>query len=907
MADEPLSGRPQSAELSGQSDMPQAQSFADFDRRIAISFGALIFGLLVVALLVSAFYYRSVVQHEQNTLSTLVSQILAKSVNRISFSGKYHARLLLEEIARDEPTIRYIAVSDKEGRVLAHTQAARNDTLLDAEALAAARRVLAGEKKQVRDLVVNEEAVRDITLPYVSGLDNEIAGVIQVGLSDQGRLATFKERLVFVSVLVLVLLAVGVLVTRIISRLFARPVVQLANELSATLQAIPDILFEVDGEGRYLRVAAKSEESLAGPKHYLLGRTVREVMPPEAAERCMQALAIAKETGTAYGQQIRLHLATGDRWFELSIARKSVAIDESPRFIVLSRDITQRKDEEAALQQSEAHLRTLINTIPNLIWLKNPEGVYLACNPMFERFFGARESAIVGRTDCDFIDKSLADFFLEHDRKAMAKGEPSVNEEWITFADDGRRALLETTKTPMRDADGRLIGVLGIGRDITRARQEQLELENYRHRLEELVQQRTFELSEAKEAAEAANRAKSTFLANMSHEIRTPMNAIIGFTHLLLKEITEPEPHERLIKVNNAAHHLLRVINDILDLSKIEAGKLTIETADFALSQLVEHVLAMLEERATNKGLRLSAEIAPDIPTCLHGDPLRLRQMLLNFVSNAIKFSERGQIVVRARALEFLEDNILLRIEVQDEGVGMSAEQQSRLFQAFSQADNTTTRLYGGTGLGLAITQRLAGMMGGETGVTSQPGVGSTFWMTVRLSKMQGPVCTCFDHPEQGRRLSRAGPLSMPYADGQTADQILAAQNRGQKILLAEDDPVNQALASDLLKLVGLKVDVVSNGQQALEQVCDGDYDLVLMDMQMPVMDGIDATRAIRGLFDAASLPILAMTANAFSDDRERCLAAGMNDHIGKPVDPEALYEILLRWLPGGAKTPPVL
>jgi PAS domain S-box-containing protein len=877
-------------------------SFTNFDRRIAFSFGVLIFALLVTALLVGGFYYRSVALNEQDKLSALVSQILAKSIHRISFSGKYHARLLLEEIALAEPAIRYIALADRQGNVLAHSDPARNDTPLEAASLATAQLVLAGRDRVVRDLRVGDEPIRDITVPYLSGLGDEISGVIQVGLSDQARLAALQHGMIFIGVLVLLLLLLGVLVTRRISRAFARPVVQMASALSATLHAIPDLLFELDDEGRYLKVVAERADLLATREDQLLGRTVKEVMPAEAADRVLQALAAAGQEGAAYGHEIRWPLPDGERWFELSVAKKSVAAGEPLRFIVLSRDITERKREEGALRTSEAHLRTLVNTIPNLIWLKDTEGIYLATNPMFERFLGAKASEIMGKTDYDFVGRELADFFREHDRKAMRADGPSVNEEWITFADSGQRALLETTKTPMKDSSGRLIGVLGIGRDITLARQAERELASYRQHLEELVHQRTAELSEAKEAAETANRAKSSFLANMSHEIRTPMNAIIGFTHLLQKQITEPGPHSQLLKVSSAAQHLLRVINDILDLSKIDADKLILEASDFALPQLVAHVLTMMGERASDKGLCLAEEIDPGIPAALRGDALRLKQMLLNFVGNAIKFSEHGKITVRARLLEEAAQSVLLRLEVEDQGIGLSAEQQSRLFQAFTQGDHSTTRVYGGTGLGLAITQRLASLMGGATGVSSRPGLGSTFWMTVRLAKMPGAA----DNGELRQMPAPAqNPMQKPGPEP-SAEQLLAQGYRGVRLLLAEDDPVNQLVASDLLNDVGLAVDVVANGQQAVERACSGDYALVLMDMQMPVMDGIGATQAIRRFFGRSALPILAMTANAFDEDRQRCLAAGMNDHIGKPVDPDKLYEILLRWLPAPAENLPL-
>jgi PAS domain S-box-containing protein len=531
----------------------------------------------------------------------------------------------------------------------------------------------------------------------------------------------------------------------------------------------------------------------------------------------------------------------------------------------LNRQLAQRVDEQAeAIRQRDRDLRSILDNVPALVASWDAQRCIRFGNRAYLDWFGIRADQVPGLHIEQVLTPEQYAASREHVDAVLA-GEPQRFARTMTGRGGPGQSIsqrhLQVEFLPERGEGGRVLGFYVTLTDVT-------------------------PIVEARDAAEDAARTKSAFLANMSHEIRTPMNAIIGLSRLALEVDLPPAAHAYVDKVHTSAVALMGILDDVLDYSRIEAGQLRFERVPLSLADMLERVADLFNARVEQKGLTLSIDIAADVPPQVLGDPLRLSQVINNLVGNAVKFTERGGIRV---AVERSADPDWLRFTVNDTGIGIDATQQAGLFEAFAQGDGSITRRFGGSGLGLTICKRLVELMDGEIGLASAPGLGSQFWFTARLPAAAPQVAVPDATP--------------PMVPAQLSEQEMAEAGkplRGRRVLLAEDNELNQIVALEFLRLLEMDVTVAADGAQAvaaMQQAPAGHFAVVLMDLHMPVMDGLEATRRIRALPSGAGVPVIGMTAAAMADDRARCFAAGMVDHLAKPVMPEQLLEVLLRWV----------
>jgi two-component system, sensor histidine kinase and response regulator len=770
--------------------------------------------------------------------------------------------------------------------------------------------------------------------------------------------------------------------------------------LRALVASLDDVVFELDADGTYLNVWG-NEALLARPKAELLGRRASQILGEEFMRPFLEAIRRVLGGGPVEELEYSLSVGAGTRWFLARISPIPVAGGSCRTACLLIRDITKRKQAEAELAYERNLFQALMESIPDTIYFQDTACRFMRINKAQARMLGITDpKEAIGKTDFDFFPPEIAQGFYDAEKKLVESGQPIIDAVQKITKPDGRIQWLSATEVPFRDAEGKIMGYVGISRDITERMLAEAELER------------------AKEAAEAADRVKSEFLANMSHEIRTPMNAILGMTELALDSELTPEQRQYLETVRASADGLLTLINGILDFSKLDADKLSLDLIDFALGDSLQETLKLLAPAAHRRGLELVADVRPDVPQFVRGDPTRLRQVIVNLVGNAVKFTERGEIVLRVAQESEHPESILLHFVVEDTGIGIPREKHQAIFQAFSQADGSMTRKFGGTGLGLTIAARLVELMHGRIWVESEVGCGSKFHFTARLERSReaglflseaarepvalagvralvvddnatnrgllgellqrwgmeteaaGGAQAALDALRQAREAGRGFRLvltdaQMPEVDGfalaertkedpglaPTVIMMLSSAGQrgdaarcrqlgiaayltkpvqsselrraitsvlgreegaaqsptlvtrhslreappGVRILVVEDNAVNRLLAVRLLEKQGHRVAAVNNGREALAALEKEEFDLALTDVQMPEMDGFELAATLRAREQATGrhLPLVAMTAHAMKGDRERCLQAGMDAYVSKPIRPSELQETI--------------
>mgnify|MGYP003670803863 CR=1 FL=1 len=646
----------------------------------------------------------------------------------------------------------------------------------------------------------------------------------------------------------------------------------------ALIENAESIVFAKTGEGLILLANTRFCRAFGLARDDVIGRLEADVFGAETAAPWRESDRRVLATGLP--ETVEEEIAYPDGVARAHVTQKFPMFDPvrgEDIVCVIATDISEHRRVERALEESEHRFRTFFNNSASMMYMKDADHRIRFANRAFFDFVGMAESAVIGAKAWDCL-KPVDPVALENrDHAVLAAGRPLEFATTLTRADGAVRSFV-MSKFPVHDAGGRVIGIGGINTDVTELRRHEEQLRAAKEDAERSA--RLFEAAARK--ATVADRAKTDFLTSMSHEIRTPLNGVMGMASLLMQTDLTAGQRDMVGTIGESGETLLALLNDILDLSKVEAGSLEIENRDFDLAALIAGVEKLWRPQAEAKKLQWKSSIDPSAVTRLRGDPGRLRQVIFNLVSNALKFTESGAIALRVDQTPREEDGTLeTRFEVADTGPGIAVGDQARLFEKFTQLDSSVARRYGGTGLGLAICKSLVGLMGGEIGVDSAPGSGSAF----RFSIVTGRA---------------ADEATAPASTGTTAGT--AACGRSLRLLLAEDNSINRKIVGLLLEMAGHRFDTVENGREAVAAVAATRYDAVLMDIQMPELDGVAATREIRAMDGpAATVPIIALTANAMAGDRETYIGAGMNDYVSKPIDPAALHAALARQTDNGA------
>ncbi len=638
------------------------------------------------------------------------------------------------------------------------------------------------------------------------------------------------------------------------------------------MDLLSEVIFETNDQGRLVYVN-KAWSTVFGDEPYELPlRPFHTCIHPESRDTFAMMIAAAAASRTCPRQELRILRKDGSsRWAAMTLEAHG-----DGGFVGVATDISLQK----AAQEQLSKLSLVANFTDSLIAITDSRGMIEWVNQSFVRHTGHSIMEAVGHPIEELLNGPDADRVVATRVRDAVVKQVAMREELVSYTKSGEPYWITLHITPVRSPQGKLDRFVVIQHDITARKRNEQSILDQKQLLERNVELRTQELVKAKDDAEAATRAKGGFIANMSHEIRTPLNAIVGFTHLCLQTELTPKQREYVSKTEVAAKNLMQIVNDILDFSKIEAGSIRLEQAPFDLHAVLNNVDSMVGLIAKRKYLDFNLDVAKNVTAFLQGDALRLEQVLLNLVGNAVKFTEKGAVTVEVQRVRADAESIELAFHVKDTGIGISPEQQQRLFQAFSQADDSTARIYGGTGLGLVICSRLIKEMGGRIWVESQAGVGSTFSFTAHFGRTAGtqPVAI------------------LPDPDRSSATRT--ERLKGRRVLVVEDNEFNQTVIVDMLHAVGIDTKVAGNGLEALQCLeTDGAFDLVLMDVQMPGIDGYEATRRIRKHPRVSGIRIVAMTANARLEDKRRCLESGMDDFQPKPIDPEGLYTMLQRVL----------